>query len=479
MGNKSVNSPPLHPFYTYSLFKYFFQEKSIEKKNFSNPKTLIENKKKTKEFLEKIDLNKQINTFKEFTGQTFDIHDLEIAQPDNKEKYEDRKRIVQDIGNKLLNENIKNKEDYIRNVTEYGQKIKDNIIYETFNYPEKFIKIEEIQNAKEGSLELIEGSLAQVLSQNNITYAIEKETSDKEQAKLTLQLISSGEAFRKNLKISYTKGDENDVLLFSNENERENFIKEKKKEYSKILNIPEENVIISHMEYGSVNFWLQIKDKNLTEEDLKKIEEDAKNKGENIDVKLGSLLCGCKISSDMFDVRGNRNSGWGKGEKRGPPKYLIDYDPPEGWYGYGLKVWDVYENNTWLGYTNVEGEWYIAYHGTSGNVANLILKDGFKAGAGQACSNHNNINELSKKIYSKLGKGVYCTPKINIAESYSKTIKFGGKSYKFVFMCRVNPKYVRISDNNYWVVSGDDLKDPNAKKYDAEIRPYRILLKEN
>ncbi len=51
---------------------------------------------------------------------------------------------------------------------------------------------------------------------------------------------------------------------------------------------------------------VQYVDKDINENDLSKIKEDAKNKGENIDVQLGS----CKISKDMFDVRGNRSIGW-------------------------------------------------------------------------------------------------------------------------------------------------------------------------
>ena len=115
----------------------------------------------------------------------------------------------------------------------------------------------------------------------------------------------------------------------------------------------------------------------------------------------------------MFDTRGNRNSGWGKGEKRGPPNHLIDYDPPEGWSGYGLKVMGQYGNDTWLGYSNVEGEWYIAYHGTSGSVGQSILDKGFKAGDGQVHQGYDNINELSKKLYPKVGRGVYCSPLIS------------------------------------------------------------------
>ena len=50
-------------------------------------------------------------------------------------------------------------------------------------------------------------------------------------------------------------------------------------------------------------------------------------------------------------------------------------------------------------------------------------------------------------------------------------------------MYRVNPYIVRISKSSggeYWVVSGDNLNQgvSKIKKYDDEIRPYRILLKE-
>ena len=53
----------------------------------------------------------------------------------------------------------------------------------------------------------------------------------------------------------------------------------------------------------------------------------------------------------MFDERGIRDSGWGIGQKRGPQKYLIDYDPPLNRIGYGLNVLDKYDggDNSWLG----------------------------------------------------------------------------------------------------------------------------------
>ena len=50
---------------------------------------------------------------------------------------------------------------------------------------------------------------------------------------------------------------------------------------------------------------VQYVDKDINENDLNKIKEDAKNKGENIDVQLDSW----KISKDMFEIGGNRSIG--------------------------------------------------------------------------------------------------------------------------------------------------------------------------
>ena len=40
-------------------------------------------------------------------------------------------------------------------------------------------------------------------------------------------------------------------------------------------------------------------------------------------------------------------------------------------------------------------------------VGQKIREGEFKAGVGQACHNHNNINELTKNKYGKLGIGFY------------------------------------------------------------------------
>ena len=48
-------------------------------------------------------------------------------------------------------------------------------------------------------------------------------------------------------------------------------------------------------------------------------------------------------------------------------------------------------------------------------------------------------------------------------------------------MLRVNPYKIRISQYtpDYWVFEGDYLQDKTVRKFDDEVRPYRILIKEN
>jgi hypothetical protein len=190
------------------------------------------------------------------------------------------------------------------------------------------------------------------------------------------------------------------------------------------------------------------------------------------------LLKGCLISEKMFDTKwNNEGSGWAsKGEKRGGALY----DPPKDYYGYGLRVSKLYDNknDTWLGMSNINGEWWVAYHG-AGRVANdqeikkiikNIVENGLKKGPGQGHCSADNINPQSKAEFPKVGEGVYLTNKIDEAERYAGRVKDNDENeYKVVFMCRVCPNKVRISNYEpiYFVL------DPNKDC----IRPYRILLK--
>ena len=181
------------------------------------------------------------------------------------------------------------------------------------------------------------------------------------------------------------------------------------------------------------------------------------------------------MTKNQLDSRGNRKEGWGQNEKRGNRVY----NPPLGWTGIGLKVWDKYENNIWIGMNNSPGEWCVAYHGVGGGqdsenvkqIIGLICESSFTKGSRQAHKNCPDLNHPGKPE----GEGVYCTPNIDKTivrgNKYAGTSEINGKKYNTVLMVRVNPDKIRFCncmDKEYWVVNGST----------DEIRPYRILYKE-
>ena len=67
-----------------------------------------------------------------------------------------------------------------------------------------------------------------------------------------------------------------------------------------------------------------------------------------------------------------------------------------------------------------------------------------------------------------MGDGIYVTPLVSIADGYA--LRQNPSKYKCIFMCRVNPRTIRIPEDNqdYWVVKGGI----------NDIRPYRLLIQE-
>jgi len=184
------------------------------------------------------------------------------------------------------------------------------------------------------------------------------------------------------------------------------------------------------------------------------------------------IMEGCKLSPNMLDYRGNRESGWGEGETRGGH----DYIPPKGWKGYGLNVFDKYDDGdtNWIECDNNPKEWAIAYHGVGRGsnspefIAGLIVKTRFKPGANQNYSEDDDMYHPGNKV----GDGVYCSPLPENMDYYAGKCKCtcDGKKYKVGFMLRVKPDKIRASKDmeDYWVLNGTI----------DEMRPYRILLKE-
>ena len=252
---------------------------------------------------------------------------------------------------------------------------------------------------------------------------------------------------------------------------------------SKDYNIPKEKIIVTYLQEGSVRVQVifqsdefnNLNEKEFLDKFKNENDEDFKELKNLKEIHTDVIMSGCKLSKNQLDSRGNNKDPlWApEGETRGNKLY----DPPKGWIGIGLKVIDKYKDNDWIAYDHREGEWCVAYHGVGvgqnskeiKKITGLICKTNFKPGRRQAHEDCDDIFHPGQKV----GKGVYCTPKIKIAEGYAGISEINGIKYKTVLMTRVKPDAIRQCDHtvqdetDYWVVDGTP----------DEIRPYRILYK--
>ena len=397
-----------------------------------------------------------------------------------REKKENSDEMTEQQKNKKINE-------VLEDMCIYGAITKKEIREEKEKHPEKFIETSQalkMEQEDEGLFAL--GLISKNLEELGIETAIEKEENPNEQDEdsTSLQFITNGMIGKKRYDLHFELGEERNEELLNDETEFEKFKENLKLKLSKEYNIPQEEIIVTLPQKGSFHVQVIFQSHDFHNLDKNQFINKFKNDPEfkelsNLkDIHEDVIMGGVKITRNNLDPRGNRNDGWGIGEKRGGK----DYDPPIGWNGIGLKVWDKYDNgdNTWIGMENKPGEWCVAYHGVASGqssdnvkkVTGLICNTQFKPGGGQAHANCNDQYHPGKKV----GIGVYCTPTIKTAsEQYAGISNINGTNYMTVLMVRVKPSAIRHCDNctdsrapyNYWVVNGTT----------DEIRPYRILYK--
>ena len=254
-----------------------------------------------------------------------------------------------------------------------------------------------------------------------------------------------------------------------------NFQKDLKLKISKEYNLPEDEIIITFPQKGSLKVQLIFQSDEFNELEINEFINKFKNDPDfqelcNLkEIHTDVIISHCRLTKRQLDPEGNRYDGWPKNESRGGKPY----DSPVNWKGIGLKVKDIYLDNIWIGMKNIEGEWCVAYHGVARGqksidvkkVVGLIYKGTFKPGQKQYHKNCEDSCHPGKKV----GIGVYVTPHIKTAEEYAGISIINGVSYKTVLMVRINPKAIRSCNcvKDYWVVNGTT----------DEIRPYRILYK--
>ena len=319
-----------------------------------------------------------------------------------------------------------------------------------------------------------------------ITTAIEKNQTNNEESQsasnTVLQFIMNGMMEKKKYNLHFDLGEERNKELLNNKEEQKKFNDKLRKKLSLEYNIPEDKIIIANPQKGSYQIQVIFQTDDFNNLDMNKLKEKCKDDEEFKEISQlkqvheSLVMSACKLSSGMLDSRGNRESGWGEGEKRGG----FDYIPPKGWKGYGLKVLGKYDNGSddWLAYNGNDNEWTVAYHGIRTNIvstvekaAESILSGGFKAGKNQGYASYQNDNpKCSDKM---VGVGVYCSPDPSVMDGYAMNCSttVNQKHYKMGFMMRVKPDRIRYSNsqNDYWVLNGTT----------DEMRPYRIMVKEN
>ena len=152
------------------------------------------------------------------------------AQLTNKENYTKINNKIDTSCNSIMKNPLTGKE-YLKEITTLGTNLKNKIIYEAYNEPDKFIPLKETEKSNMNETTFVEGILAKILIDNKITVSIEKKTSNKDLALTMLQLLSSGEAFQKIINITYDYGEEKNAKIIIDKIEKENFINTKKKKY--------------------------------------------------------------------------------------------------------------------------------------------------------------------------------------------------------------------------------------------------------
>jgi hypothetical protein len=354
-------------------------------------------------------------------------------------------------------------------------------------FSSKFLNFEQALKKQQNELFIL-GLLGKFVYQNNIELVIEDDTyykthyksreielleSEDEKSFLCLQFLSNLNQNKTKYDLHFDFGYEKNEELLMNKKEFDQFSNKLKSKLSKDYNIPKKTIIVTYPQRGSFRVQLIFENNEFDDLDLdefkKKFENDFSELRNLKEIHKSIIFEACKLSKNILDKRGNRTE-WGKIEYRGNKPYY----PPTGWIGYGLNVKDKYENNDWLGMNNSKNEWCVAYHGIGSqakskeifDITRNIAKGGLKKGPRQVHKNCNDIYHNNKKV----GEGIYCTPKIEVAENYAGISEVNGKKYKMAFMLRVKPNAIRGCNcqdaKDYWVVN------------DYEMRPYRILIKE-
>ena len=363
-------------------------------------------------------------------------------------------------------ENVKDEVvDVLRDMAVLGSIENQMIESEKIKEPGKFISIDACLNSNDEQFFIL-GVLAKYLQKIGTMAVIENENvTSKEneniKANILLQFICNGYILKRKYIFDFRLNPNRIKQLNNDKIEKNKFHSFLKNFFSNNFGVNKEDLIVTNFEktkdlYSIILLFKSDFKLSKTKEEIMALFGKQKNPELKTltDFKEECIFESIRLNKLMLDKRGNNkdNSFWGYYETRGGE----NYNPPVGWWRYGLKVVDEYDdgNNDWLSYDNRPGEWCISYSGLS------INKNGIEK---------QYQNEKDTKHDGNVGLGVVTSPKPELMEINIEMININGTNYKMGLMLRVNPSKIRIpkSNNNIWVIEG----------ISEEIRPYGILLK--
>ena len=329
--------------------------------------------------------------------------------------------------------------------------------------------------------------IGKILENNGITVGIYKDSNIiiKDRIDLaTIQFIFSGLISKKKYKIIFNF-DENEILCIKHSDYKKELYNKWKDFIAEKLNVSKKLIILTNLREEKTNEYCMDLAFNPEATTVNKDEKNIKEKLQNTqikDIKMIPLIEGCRLSSNIFEpnfnklyVKNNNNNNNNninigeQNQKRGNE----DYIPPYDWAAYGINIAGKYDfgDNTWLGNTNQDGEYAVAYYGIN-NIShqNIQMIQNIISFMGNLESGKTFMNEVNlRNKNEKCMTGAYFYKNPEIAENSSEIINIGGFDYKIMFMCRVNSKKIRQPENfpELWILS------PTPD----DIRPYKILIK--
>ena len=138
------------------------------------------------------------------------------------------------------------------------------------------------------------------------------------------------------------------------------------------------------------------------------------------------------------------------------------YNPPDGWFGYGLNVKNIYKNNKNFIYKEQENiQKAIAYYSFNDMNPRKIKKELFNIISNAFPEDNKYAKKarcMDKRTNMKVGAGIFLSPKIDFIESNTGMIYFDGKAYKIALMVSVIANKIRQPDSNFWVLRNEEIE---------------------